>query len=27
LKSDEPTASPTNGHANGNGAYAVGGAK
>jgi len=28
LKSDEPTASPTtNGHRNGNGAYAVGGAK
>jgi hypothetical protein len=28
LKSDEPTANPsTNGHANGNGAYAVGGAK
>jgi hypothetical protein len=28
LKSDEPTASPsTNGHTNGNGAYAVGGAK
>ena len=28
LKSDEPTASPsTNGHTNGNGAYAVGGAR